>query len=136
MPPDTTPLPPAQIMSPPRPRSYGTVNWLGLVTLTSRETRRFFKVYSQTVVAPVVTTLLLLAVFALALGGAMREVGGVPFGEFLVPGLIMMAMTQNAFANTASSMTISKMQGSIVDTLLPPLSPTELTLGYALGGVA
>jgi ABC-2 type transport system permease protein len=136
MPPDTTSLPPAQLLSPPRPRAYGAVNWLGLYTLTSRETRRFFKVYTQTVIAPVVTTLLLLAVFALALGGAVREVGGVTFSEFLVPGLIIMAMAQNAFANTSSSLTISKMQGSIVDTLLPPLSPAELTLGYALGGVA
>ena len=88
----------------PRPRQYGAVNWLGLWTLTSREVRRFLKVYTQTILAPVVTTLLLLAVFALALGGAVRQVAGVSFAEFLAPGLIIMAMAQNAFANTSSSM--------------------------------
>ncbi|MBM3538399.1 MAG: multidrug ABC transporter permease [Alphaproteobacteria bacterium] len=136
--PDTTPDPtsraPTQSEA-PQPRQYGAVNWLGLWTLTSREVRRFLKVYTQTVLAPVVTTLLLLAVFALALGGAVREVGGVSFAEFLAPGLIIMAMAQNAFANTSSSVVISKVQGNIVDTLMPPLSAAELTLGFAAGGV-
>src|SRR3954451_6728077 len=113
-----------------QPRRYGPVNWLGLWTLTARETRRFIKVYSQTIVAPVVTTLLLLAVFALALGGSVRQVGGVSFAEFLAPGLIIMAMAQNAFANTSSSLIIAKVQGNIVDSLMPPLSATELTLGF------
>jgi len=121
--------------APPRPRQYGLVNWLGLWTLIAREVRRFLKVYTQTLVAPVVTTLLLLAVFALALGGAVRQAGGVPFAEFLVPGLVMMAMVQNAFANTSSSIIISKVQGNIIDSLMPPLSAAELTLGFALGGV-
>jgi ABC-2 type transport system permease protein len=107
-----------------------------LWTLASREVRRFLKVYTQTILAPVVTTLLLLAVLALALGGAVRQVGGVSFAEFLAPGLIIMAMAQNAFANTSSSVVISKVQGNIVDTLMPPLSAAELTLGFAAGGVA
>ncbi len=81
------------------------------------------------------TTLLFLAVFALALGGAVRVVHGVSFAEFLAPGLIIMAMVQNAFANTSSSLVISKVQGNIVDSLMPPLSAAELTLGFALGGV-
>lgn len=117
------------------PRRYGPVNWLGLWTLTARESRRFLKVYTQTIAAPVVTTLLFLAVFALALGGAVRVVYGVSFAEFLAPGLIIMAMVQNAFANTSSSLVISKVQGNIVDSLMPPLSAAELTLGFALGGV-
>ena len=87
-----------------------------------REVRRFIKVFTQTIAAPVITTLLLLAVFALALGGAVRQVAGVPFAEFLAPGLIIMAMAQNAFANTSSSIVISKVQGNIVDLLMPPLS--------------
>lgn len=120
---------------PPQPRRYGAVNWIGLHTLVMREVRRFLKVATQTVAAPVVTTLLLLSVFALALGGAVRSVAGLPFAEFLAPGLIMMAMVQNAFANTSSSLTIAKVQGNIVDSLMPPLSATELTLGFALGGV-
>jgi ABC-2 type transport system permease protein len=120
---------------PPMPRHYGRFNWLGLWTLYLREVRRFFKVGVQTVAAPVVTQLLLLAVFALSLGGSMRQMGGVPFAEFLAPGLIMMAMAQNAFANTSSSLVISKIQGNIVDSLMPPLSAGELTWGFALGGV-
>ncbi|MDX9862652.1 MAG: ABC transporter permease [Rhodospirillales bacterium] len=109
-------------------------NWIGLWTLYAREVRRFTKVYTQTVVAPVVTTLLFLAVFALALGQGRPAVHGVSFMEFLAPGLIMMAILQNAFANTSSSIVISKVQGNIVDTLMPPLNAHELTFGIAIGG--
>jgi ABC-2 type transport system permease protein len=133
--PDSLPQPPTQTALAPAPRGYGPVNWLGLWTLIARETRRFLKVYSQTVIAPAVTTLLMLAIFTLALGGAVRQVAGVEFPTFLAPGLIMMAMVQNAFANTSSSLMIAKIQGSIVDSLMPPLSATELTLGFAVGGV-
>ena len=108
---------------------------MGLWTLYVKEVRRFAKVATQTVVAPVVTTLLFLAIFTLALGGDSRRLGGVPFPEFLAPGLVMMAMVQNAFANTSSSILISKIQGNIVDMLMPPLSPGELTLAFAAGGV-
>jgi ABC-2 type transport system permease protein len=121
--------------SPPVVRPIGAVNWLGFWTLYSREVRRFFKVSAQAIVAPVVTTLLFLAVFLLALGGAGRSAGGIPFGEFLAPGLVMMSIMQNAFANTSSSLVISKIQGNIVDVLMPPLSGGELTLAFALGGV-
>ncbi len=109
-------------------------NWLGLWTLYSREVRRFLKVYTQTLVAPLVTTLLFFAVFSLALGRAVQQIGSVPFLEFLAPGLVMMAITQNAFANTSSSLLISKIQGNIVDTLMPPLSAHELTFAFAMGG--
>ena len=120
---------------PPAPRRYGAVNWLGLWTLILREVRRFTKVHTQTIAAPVVTTLLFLAVFVLALGGDIAMKSGITFGEFLAPGLVMMAMTQNAFANTSSSIVISKVQGNIVDTLMPPLSPAELVVGLAAGGI-
>lgn len=121
---------------PPAPRSYGPVNWLGAWTLLCKEVRRFLKVYFQTIVAPVVTTLLFLSVFALALGPVAAEVKGVPFVQFLSPGLIMMAIVQNAFANTSSSIIISKVQGNIVDMLMPPLTGAEQTAAVALGGVA
>ncbi|MGA0392512.1 MAG: ABC transporter permease [Rhodospirillales bacterium] len=111
-----------------------TPNWLGVWTLYSREVRRFLKVYTQTLMAPVVTTLLFLAIFSLALGGAVRIVAGVPFVEFLAPGLIMMAMAQNAFANTSSSIMVAKVQGNIVDILMPPLNAHELTFCLSLGG--
>ncbi len=118
----------------PTPRRIGAVNWLGFWTLYLKEVRRFLNVFTQTVAAPVVTTLLFLAVFTLALGRAVEVVNGVPFAQFLAPGLVMMAMVQNAFANTSSSLVISKVQGNIVDVLMPPLSPAELTAGFALGG--
>ncbi|MBP2301737.1 ABC transporter permease [Azospirillum picis] len=120
---------------PPMPRNVGSVNWIGLWTLYAREVRRFIKVHQQTVWAPVVTTLLYYAVFALSLGSAVRMVGSVPYLEFLAPGLIMMAMVQNAFANTSSSVVIAKVQGNIVDILMPPLSPMELVSGFVFGGV-
>jgi len=119
----------------PRLRLVRGVNWRGLWTLYLREVHRFLKVGMQTVAAPVVTTLLFLAIFLLALGSQHRSINGSPFLAFLAPGLIMMAMVQNAFANTTSSLMIAKFQGSIVDLLMPPLSPLELTLGLALGGV-
>lgn len=113
----------------------GRVNWRGLWTLYMKEVRRFLNVFTQTLLAPMVTTLLFLAIFTLALGGRGRDLGGVPFSSFLAPGLIMMALVQNAFANTSSSLVIAKVQGNIVDVLMPPLSPAELALGIAGGGV-
>ncbi|KIL98211.1 ABC-type multidrug transport system permease component [Paramagnetospirillum magnetotacticum MS-1] len=125
-----------QSILPPVPRSYGRVNWLGAWTLLMKEVRRFLKVYFQTIIAPVVTTLLFLSVFALALGPVAAQVKGVPFVQFLAPGLIMMAIVQNAFANTSSSIIIAKVQGNIVDMLMPPLTGAEQTAAVALGGVA
>jgi len=119
----------------PRPRGFGRSNLLGLWTLYLKEVRRFISVITQTVMAPMVTALLFLAVFTLALGRGGSAVEGFPYAVFLAPGLIMMTMLQNAFANTSSSMVISKVQGNIVDVLMPPLSPAELVLGYAGGGL-
>jgi ABC-2 type transport system permease protein len=128
---------PAPAHAAPTPRIMGRVNWIGFWTLFLKEVRRFVKVYMQTIAAPVVTTLLFYVVFSLAMGGtgANRMVGQVPYFNFLAPGLIMMAMTQNAFANTSSSVMISKVQGNIVDVLMPPISPLEIAIAYVLGGV-
>ncbi len=123
----------------PRPmgvRRFGRVNWLGLATLALRETRRFLAVWQQTVLAPLMTAALFLAVFALALGRGRAEVMGVPFLAFLAPGILMMTVIQNAFANTSSSIVIAKVQGNIVDTLMPPLSAFELVAGYLAGALA
>jgi ABC-2 type transport system permease protein len=117
------------------PRHYRTINWVGLWTLYVKEVRRFMTVATQTILAPMVTTLLFLAVFVLALGHAVDQVAGEPYVSFLAPGLIMMAITQNAFANTSSSILISKIQGNIVDLLMPPLTPLERTIGMAGGGL-
>ncbi len=111
------------------------VNWQGLKTLYLKEVRRFFKVQLQTVWAPAITTLMFLAIFALALGRARTTVMGVPYSDFLGPGLIVMGMIQNSFANTSSSLLIGKIQGTIVDVLMPPLSPAELLVAWVGGAV-
>ena len=105
------------------------VNWGGLTTLYIKEVRRFFKVQLQTVWAPAITTLLYLAIFTVALGRSGRMVMGMPFADFIAPGLIIMAMIQNAFANASFSLLVGKIQGNIVDYLMPPLSTGELMAG-------
>ena len=111
------------------------VNWQGLQTLYLKEVRRFFKVQLQTVWAPAITTLMFLAIFALALGRSRSSVMGVPYTNFLGPGLIVMGMIQNSFANTSSSLLIGKIQGTIIDVLMPPLSPGELLVAWVGGAV-
>ena len=117
----------------PQPRRYDGINWVGLRTLYLREVRRFWKVGAQTVAAPVVTTLLYMLVFVVALKGARPPLHGTPFAEFVAPGLIMMAILQNAFANASSSLIQAKIMGTATDFLTPPLSPLELTIGFTLG---
>ena len=107
-----------------------SVNWQGLKTLYLKEVRRFFKVQLQTVWAPAITTLLFLVIFAVAMSGTRPEVLGRPFADFLGPGLIVMGMIQNSFANSSSSLLIAKVQGTIVDVLMPPLSNGELLVSW------
>lgn len=110
------------------------VNKLGLWTLYIKEVRRFIKVQTQTIWAPAITTLLQLVIFTVALGREGREVLGVSFATFVAPGLIVMGMMNNAFANSSFNFLSGKMQGTIVDYLMPPLSEIELML--ALIGAA
>ncbi|MEM8555425.1 MAG: ABC transporter permease [Pseudomonadota bacterium] len=117
-------------------RRFGQVNWLGMWTLAEREVRRFMSIWSQTLLAPLVTAGLFMAVFSLAIGPTRGEVMGVPFLHFIAPGLLMMTVLQNAFANTSTSILVAKIQGNIVDTLMPPLSAGEMLVGYVLGGMA
>ena len=118
------------------------VNWPGLRTLYVKEVRRFFKVQLQTIWAPSLTTLLFLVIFTVALGGAgggtgasARMVMGVPFADFIAPGLIVMGMMQNAFANSSFSLLVGKIQGTIVDYLMPPLSSGEVLAALASAAV-
>jgi len=120
---------PIWVRTPPGEPVLHGVNWGGLKTLYIKEVRRFFKVQMQTVWAPAITTLLYLAIFTLALGSGGRTVMGVRFADFIAPGLIVMAMIQNAFANASFSLLVGKMQGNIVDYLMPPLSAGELIAG-------
>jgi len=116
-------------------RRFGRVNRLGLWTLAARENRRFLAVWTQTLLAPLVTAALFMVIFTIAIGPRRGDVMGVDFTTFIAPGILMMTVIQNAFANTSSSIVISKVQGNIVDTLMPPLSGAELLLGYLAGGI-
>ena len=113
----------------------GGINRLGLTTLYMKEVRRFFKVQTQTIWAPAITTLLYLMIFTVALGRGGREVLGVPFASFVAPGLIIMGMINNAFANASFSLLVGKIQGTIVDYLMPPLSTGELMLAMIAAAV-
>lgn len=116
-------------------RRFGAVNWLGVWTLYKKEVWRFFKISLQTVFAPAATALLFLVIFTLALGRYRPDVNGISFGAFVAPGLVMMALLQNAFANSSSSLLVSKVQGNIVDILMPPLSAQELTIAFGMGAM-
>jgi ABC-2 type transport system permease protein len=116
---------PAAAVVPPQPHVYAGVNWVGVKTLYLKEVRRFWKVGAQTIAAPVVTTLLYMMVFVVALGGSKAP--------FIGPGLIMMAMLNNAFANSSSSLIQAKIMGTAPDFLTPPLTPLELLAGFSLG---
>ena len=120
-------------IAPPAPRAYNGPNWEGLKTLYLRELRRFWKVGMQTLAAPVVTALLYMMVFVVAVRGAAPPVEGVTFATFVAPGLIMMQILNNAFQNSSSSLLQAKMMGLIGDFLMPPLSPAEQVAGFALG---
>lgn len=112
-----------------------TINWIGTWTLYKKEVHRFIKVYNQTLFAPVITSLLFLAVFSLAMGGHVQHINHVAFSEFMASGLIIMAVVQNAFANTSSTLVMGKVMGTIIDYLMPPLSAAEITLAMVMGGV-
>ncbi|WP_286133065.1 ABC transporter permease [Acidovorax delafieldii] len=111
------------------------INWGGLKALYMKEVRRFFKVQLQTIWAPAITTMLYLVIFTVALGRSGRMVLDVPFGDFLAPGLIVMAMMQNSFANSSFSLLVGKIQGTIIDYLMPPLSELEVLVSLVIAAV-
>ena len=125
----SNPLQPSWVRTNPGEATLNGVNWGGLKTLYIKEVRRFFKVQLQTVWGPAVTTMLYLIIFTVAMGRTGRMVLGHPFADFLAPGLIVMAMLQNSFANSSFSLLVGKIQGTIVDYLMPPLSTGELIAG-------
>ena len=108
----------------------------GFGTLLYKELLRFWKVSVQTVAAPVLTSLLYLLVFAQTLEGRVRVYEGVPYTAFLVPGLVMMSVLQNSFANSSSSLIQSKITGNLIFILLPPISHVEFFMAYVLASMA
>ena len=113
-------------------KNFGYFNLIGFWTLYKKEVLRFLIVAVQTIISPIVTSLLFLMVLSLAIGDDRGEVLGFPFLSFLAPGLIAMQIIQQAFAHSSSSIMIGKIQGNIVDILYAPLSAGEITLALAL----
>src|SRR3982750_153042 len=107
----------------------------GLVWLIKRETLRVSKLWTQTVLAPVVSSALFIVVFGFSLGGRIKEVEGYPYKQFIVPGLIVMAMVQAAYSNNASSVFQARSDRYINDVLSAPMRPWQMNLGFNLGGV-
>jgi len=110
-------------------------NPYGLRTLFVKEVMRFVKVWGQTVLAPVVTTFIYLAMFSLAWPGRPSPFAGIDFLTFMIPGLIMMAIIQNGFANPSSSIIQSKVMNNFTDLLMVPLSATEIATAYLGAGI-
>jgi len=115
-------------------REFGRVNWLGLWTLYKKEVARFMRIIPQTLLAPMVSNVLLMTVFVVAFPGRSGD-NSAEFIRFLIPGLIMMGILNNATANSSSSMMTSKVNGSITDILMPPLSHVELAIGFISGAI-
>ena len=116
-------------------RRFGLVNWIGLYSLYVKEVSRFLIVWAQTLLSPLVSSLLLLSVLTLALGNDRGDVLGYSFISFLAPGLIVMSIVQQSFSHSVSSLMIGKIQGNIIDTLLAPLSAIEVTLAIIFAAV-
>jgi len=116
-------------------RRFGLINWVGAWTLYKKEVLRFLIVWIQTIFSPLISSLLFLLVLSLAIGADRGDVLGVPFINFLAPGLISMQVIQQSFSHSSSSFMIGKIQGNIVDLLYAPLSATEVTLSVALAAV-
>jgi len=111
------------------------MNRVGTKTLLGKEVRRFLRVPGQTVLSPLITTTLYFVVFGYSLGSRVREIHGVPYVEFIVPGLVFLGIANNSFLNSSSSLFINKMQGTMVDLLVAPLGPLELLLGFVGGAM-
>lgn len=116
-------------------RKFGLVNWIGFRTLYIKEVSRFLVVWAQTLLSPLISSLLFLSVLSLALGNERGEVLGFSFISFLAPGLIAMSIIQQSFSHSVSSLMIAKIQGNITDTLFAPLSAVEVSLAIILAAV-
>jgi len=113
-------------------KKFGYINWIGFWTLYKKEVLRFLIVGIQTIISPLITSLLFLMVLSLAIGNDRGEVLGFSFINFLAPGLIAMQVIQQSFSHSSSSIMIGKIQGNIVDILYAPLTAMEITLATNL----
>ena len=113
-------------------RRFGSVNWIGVISLYEKEIKRFLVVWIQTLFSPLISSLLFLLVISLAIGNVRGNVLGVPFINFLAPGLIAMSVIQQAFSHSSSSIMIGKIQGTIFDTISAPLTAGEVVTATIL----
>ena len=118
------------------PRRFGRINWIGLVTFASRDMRRALKGYRYSLLGPLVSNMLFLAVFHMALGDRAWNFGAIGFSQFLVAGLVVFALCERSFETAAESILYDKLEGMIWDTLMAPLTPLERTIGYTIGAVS
>tara|TARA_Y100000590_G_scaffold419923_1_gene522107 strand:- start:743 stop:1555 length:813 start_codon:yes stop_codon:yes gene_type:complete len=116
-------------------RKFGLINWVGAYNLYVKEVERFLIVWAQTLLSPLISSLLFLSVLSLAIGNERGDVLGFPFISFLAPGLIAMSIIQQGFSHSSSSLMIGKIQGNIIDTVMAPLSAAEVTLAIILASV-
>lgn len=120
----------------PKVRQIGRIHWLGVATLVRRELRRVWKEWPETILAPAFSTLVYIAVFTFALGPDLDTPTGREALTFILPGLVVLSITERAAETPAFSLIFDKLEGSLSDVLMPPLSPGELTAGYVLSGTA
>lgn len=118
------------------PRRFGPINWIGLATFASRDMRRVLKSYRYSLLGPLVSNMLFLAVFHIALGDRAWNFGAIGFSQFLVAGLVVFALCERSFDTAAESILYDKMEGMIWDTLMAPLTPLERTIGYTVGAAS
>ena len=116
-------------------RRFGLINWVGIYSLYKKEVLRFITVAGQTIIGPILTAILFLLVISLAIGNERADVLGVPFIQFLAPGLIAMQVIQQAFSHSSSSLLMGKVMGNIVDLIGAPLSAVEVSLAIILASV-
>jgi ABC-2 type transport system permease protein len=112
------------------------MNVIGARTLLRKEIRRFLRVPGQTILQPLISTSLYFVVFGYTLGGRQHSVGGVPYIQYIVPGLVFLGVANNAFLNASSSFFMTKLTGTVVDLLVAPLGPAELLFGFITGAMA
>ena len=129
------PASPASTVAEPARAQNEIIPLLGVRTLFRKEVKRFLRVPGQTLLSPLITTALYFIVFGWSLGGRLREIDGIPYIRFLVPGLVMLGVISNAFLNTSSSLFIMKLQGTMVDVLVTPLSYLEFLVAFVGAGV-
>lgn len=116
-------------------QSYAQKMWVAFITLTVKEIKRILRIWPQTLLPPAITMSLYFIIFGKMIGSRVGEMGGVPYMQFIVPGLVMMAVITNSYSNVVSSFFSTKFQGSVEEMLVSPISKHTMILGFVAGGL-